>query len=201
VVAAQRGGDRILIEVRVGTALRLAPQVFVLRRLRVRRRLAIEPAAADAVLLDLGGFDLDARIVGGLRRASRAGRLRRGEEALRVQGQQLRHRAGAEREADDVGALELEMIEQARHVERLLPPIGLGVARLAALAGAAGVEGDDAEILLQVADHAGGDPALQGGGASVQQYDRLALAAVDVVDLHAVKIGVLAVVDREGRRG
>ena len=33
----------------------------------------------------------------------------------------------------------------------------------------------------------------------MQQHDRLALAAVDVVDLHAVEVGVFAVLDRERR--
>ena len=78
--------------------------------------------------------------------------------------------------------------------------IGLRVARLVAPAGAARVERDDAEILLQVGDHAGRDPALEGRRAAVQQHDRLALAAVDVVDLHTAEVGVFAVLDRKRRR-
>src|SRR5262249_16004539 len=151
----------------------------------------------DAALLNLGGFHLDARIVRSFRRAPRASRLRGGEEALRTQREQLRHRAGPEREADDMGTIKLQRIEQAWHVKRLLAAILLRVVRLAAPARAAGVERADAKILLQIGDEGGPDPTFQGGGAAMQQHDRLALAAVDIVDLHAVEIGELALVGGE----
>ena len=114
-----------------------------------------------------------------------------------MQREELRHGAGAERETDDVRTVELQCVEQARHVERLLPAIGFRLARLVALAGAAGVERDDAEILRQIGDHAGRDPALEVRCAAMQQHDRLALAAVDVVDLDAAEIGEPAVLDRK----
>ena len=116
-----------------------------------------------------------------------------------MQRQQLPTVLEPEREPDDMRAIRLQRVEKAR-TSRLLPAIGLGVVRLAALARAAGIEGDDTKVLLQVGDPAGFDPALQAGGAAMQQHDRLAPAAVDVVDLHTVEIGILAVVGREGRR-
>ena len=104
--------------------------------------------------------------------------------------------AAAEREPDDVRAVDLQVVEQARHVERLLPAVLLRVVRLAAPAGAARVVGDDAEILREVGDHTGRDPGLQVGRPAVQQHDRLALAAIDVVDADAVsEVRVFAVLD------
>src|SRR5262249_29760343 len=156
-------------------------------------------APADAALRDLGGFDLDARIIRGLGRAPGSGRLISREDALRSEREELRHRAGAEREADDMGAIELERVEQPRNIERLLAAISLRIVRLAAPAGAPRVKRDDAKILLQVGHDAGADPAVQARRAAMQQHDRLALAAVDVVDLHTIELGVLAVVG--GKRG
>ena len=117
-----------------------------------------------------------------------------------MQREQLRHGAAAEREADDVRAVDLQEIEQARHVERLLAAVLPGIVRRAALALPARVIGDDAEILGESVDHAGRDPAFQAGRAAVQQHDRLALAAVDVVDLDTVEFGELAVLDGSGPR-
>src|SRR6478752_2960331 len=74
--------------------------------------------------------------------------------------------------------------------------------RPAPAAGTAGVERDDAKILLQVGHNASADPAVQARRAAMQQHDRLALAAVNVVDLHAIELGILAIVGgkRLGRR-
>ena len=52
------------------------------------------------------------------------------------------------------------------------------------------------EILCQIVDHAGRDPGLQVLRAAVQQDNRLALAAVDVVNFDAAEVGVFAVLDR-----
>ena len=43
--------------------------------------------------------------------------------------EELRHRAAAEREADDVRAVDLQRVEQARHIERVLAAVLLGIVR------------------------------------------------------------------------
>ena len=73
--------------------------------------------------------------------------------------------------------------------------------RLAALAVAARVDRDDAEVLGQVGDDAGLAPVgLDAGGEPVHQDDGLTLALDGVADLDAVRIEVEILRRRIGRR-
>jgi len=94
--------------------------------------------------------------------------------------------ARTHRIAHNIGALEIEMIEQRAHVAgHLVGVISGRIIKLARLAVPSIVERDDAALgPHQRADPAGIDPVdLFAGGKAVHQHNRLALTLVEIRDL------------------
>jgi len=120
-------------------------------------------------------------------RAEPLARARRDrQEPVWVGLEQLERDRSAHRVADDVRLLDVQVIEQARDVVHHLDAVGAGVVRLAAPPVAAAIHGDD----VVVVGEPGADrvPHREVRREAVDQDDRLAGPARDVVDGHAVRI-------------
>jgi len=95
----------------------------------------------------------------------------------------------AERVADDVGALDLEVVEQPNHVPGELVAVGFRIVRLAALAVPAQVHRNRAVILGDVRQRAVGDEmTIERAGVAMQEDHRRPGALLHVANLHAVRI-------------
>ena len=117
-----------------------------------------------------------------------------------MQRQQLRDDMRAERVADDVGAIQLHMIEQADDVERHFASVLPRIVRLAAPAVAAEVERDRAVPPRQRGKQpAAHEIAVEIAGERMQQDHRLSAAGVDVAQRDAG--GVEVAVGRRARHG
>jgi hypothetical protein len=97
--------------------------------------------------------------------------------------------AVAHRIADDVRFLDVEVVEQPYDVVDHLNAVARGVVRLVALAVAAAVERDDAEVLRERIDDARRAPVrVEARRESMHKDDRLAAADLHVVDLDAGRV-------------
>jgi hypothetical protein len=163
---------------------------FLGRRRLVGRRGRDDQRAVDP------GFDLACRGLGRLvgLRAARApiGRAaeHRAREALRVGGEQLGDHDAAERIADHMGFLDVQMVHQPQDIQTELV-VGARLVRLAAVPVPAQVEGDHAVVARQVGKDAVVDPGtLDIAGEAVHQNDRRALALIHVPEAHPARIEV-----------
>src|SRR6187399_1894896 len=108
-----------------------------------------------------------------------------------MQSKQLRDCAAAERKPNDMRLLDVQMIEQPRHVQRLLPAISCGLARFIAFAVAARIKRNHAKIFLQICHYSPSDPAIQARGTTMQQYNRRTFSAINIANLHAAGVKVM----------
>ena len=128
-----------------------------------------------------------------------------GHEAARVSDEELVGDRSPHRVADDVGALDMQAVEEADHVSDHLQPILAGIERLSALPMTPAVHGDHAIAgRLERLHHAWCFPVSRvGAGKPVKQHDRHAASFVHVVDLDAVGVKGFGrtLLGRAGRRG
>ena len=96
-------------------------------------------------------------------------------QAIGMDGDQPAGEDRAERVADDVRALDLEVIEQPDHVLGELVAVRLRIVRLAALAVGAQIHRDRAMVPGDRREHAVGDEvAIERAGVAVQHHHRRA---------------------------
>ena len=95
----------------------------------------------------------------------------------------------AERVADDVRALDLQVIEKPHDILRELVAVRFRIVRLAALAVAAQIHRDGAMVLRDRREHAvGNEVPIERAGVAVQHDHRRPRALLDITNLHAVRV-------------
>jgi hypothetical protein len=106
-----------------------------------------------------------------------------------VQDDELAGHCASHRVADDVRLRNVQVVHQPRHVLDDGEAVLRRIVRLVALAVAAHVERDDAELLRQRVDDSRLSPiGVKRRGKAVDQHDRLAPSDVDVTDLDAARV-------------
>ena len=114
---------------------------------------------------------------------------RHAEQAIGIDRDQPARDGRAKRVADDVRALDLEVIEQPDHVLGELVAVRFRIVRLAALAVGAQVHRDRSVIPGDRREYAVGDEVpIERARVAVEHDHRRSGALLDVADLHAVRI-------------